>query len=382
MIVSKEPGCLSPRFSFNVPARVVGAIALVFALIGIACASILVVVVQSEISPYATTFNRLFIATPVFFVWHSLQHEAKTSDASVQGSTLLQSLLPSCLGWSDSCLIVLSGLAFSGSLSLWAWSLTQTSVANATLLDNMLPIFTTLGGWLLFRETFSKKFLLGMGVAIAGVVIIGLEDFQVADGGCFVGDIAAMGASLLAAVNILCIERLRPRYSAPWIMMWTSFIGSLFIAGILLILQDGFVPSTLNGWAAVLALAIISQVLGQGLLTYALKEFSAGLVTVSVLAIPVIAALMAVVAFSETLSLINWCAFGVVLIGIYISVSAQITPNNQSLPIAALESADNIRDFQDIPHVTSIVVTGESGQVVEIVTSVTSLDTGELATPL
>ncbi len=63
--------------------------------------------------------------------------------------------------------------------------------------------------------------------------------------------------------------------------------------------------------------------MGEGLLTYCLKAFSASLVSVSMLLIPVVAAMVAMVVFGETLSVLNWMAFAVVLIGIYISVSAQ-----------------------------------------------------------
>ena len=47
-----------------------------------------------------------------------------------------------------------------------------TSVANATLLPNFAPVFVTLAGFLLFGERFSKLFLAGMAIAIAGAVIL------------------------------------------------------------------------------------------------------------------------------------------------------------------------------------------------------------------
>jgi drug/metabolite transporter (DMT)-like permease len=77
------------------------------------------------------------------------------------------------------------------------------------------------------------------------------------------------------------------------------------------------------GWSAVIFLAIVCQVMGQGLLTYSLKQFSSGLVAVSMLTIPVLAAILAMLVFSEKLSLLNWLAFLVVLTGIYLAVSAQ-----------------------------------------------------------
>lgn len=41
------------------------------------------------------------------------------------------------------------------------------------------------------------------------------------------------------------------------------------------------------------------------------------------LAIPVIAAILALIIFSEQLSLFNWLAFAIVLSGIYLAISAK-----------------------------------------------------------
>ncbi len=55
----------------------------------------------------------------------------------------------------------------------------------------MMLIFTTLGGWLIFRQQFVARFLIGMAVAILGAIAIGIEDLQV-DGGGLIGDGAAL----------------------------------------------------------------------------------------------------------------------------------------------------------------------------------------------
>lgn len=286
------------------------------ALLGIAFASILLVIAETELSPYAATFDRLSIATVVFAGWWISQRLVRQRLAQIGTGEDSAPLDTFVLG-----LILLSGLAFSSSLSIWAWSLTQTSVANSTLLNNMMPIFTTLGAWALFKEHFSQRFLWGIAIAIAGVIIIGVEDLQMTGG--LLGDGAALLAAMLSAVNILCVQQLRKRFDAVWIMMWTSLIGSGVLLTIIWLRQEPIFPSTATGWGAVISLAALSQVLGQGLLTYCLKALSASFVSVSMLAIPVLAAVLAVVLFDETLSLLNWLAFAVVLCGIYVSVSAQ-----------------------------------------------------------
>jgi len=194
----------------------------------------------------------------------------------------------------------------------------------------MMPIFTTLGAWLLLGQRFQAKFLLGMAVALGGAIAIGVEDLQVADSN-ITGDIAALFAAMLSATSILSVEQLRIKFSTPTIMLWTSLIGSLFIFPIVLLSEGQLFPTSWVGWSAVISLALICQVIGQGLLTYSLARFSSGLVAVSMLTIPVIAAILAMIILSEKLSLLNWLAFAVVLAGIYLSVSAQGV-EQESLP--------------------------------------------------
>ncbi len=194
----------------------------------------------------------------------------------------------------------------------------------------MMPIFTTLGGWLILRQRFSARFLIGMAVAILGAIAIGIEDLQVADSG-LIGDGAALLAAAFSAISILTIEQLRVQFFTAIVMQWTSFAGGLFLLPLVLLTGDRLLPTSNTGWLAIVGLGLISQAVGQGLLTYSLAKFTSSFVAVSMLAIPVIAAILALVIFSEQLSLFNWSAFAVVLSGIYLAISANNNP--KQLPI-------------------------------------------------
>eukprot|EP00439_Symbiodinium_sp_Y106_P081828 s792_g20.t4 len=198
--------------------RFIDGLALAAALLGVASASILLVFAERELTPYAAAFNRLGFATIIFVAWNIGQgflYQLGDGTATAPARPLRAAFWMVASG-ADVALFFTAGLAFSSSLSIWAWSLTQTSVANSTLLHNMMPIFTTLGAWLFFRQTCSRKFLLGMAVAMAGVTVIGVEDFQVNRG--HLGDAAALLAALLSSVNILVVKQLRHHFEAPTIL--------------------------------------------------------------------------------------------------------------------------------------------------------------------
>ena len=293
-----------------------GAIALGVALLGIATASILIAIASTEMTPNAITCDRLLIATIVFSIWNTFQ---LSDEEEIGRSTYTARAI---------FLLLIAGISFAISLALWAWSLTQTSIANSTLLNNMMPIFTTLGGWLVFRQKFSRRFLIGMAIAVLGAVAIGIEDLHVADSN-LLGDTAALTAAAFSALSILTIEQLRVQFSTSVIMQWTSLAGGLFLLPLVFLTEGQLLPASNTSWLAIIGLGLVSQALGQGLLTYSLAKFSSGFVAVSMLAIPVIAAILALAIFSEQLSLFNWLAFAVVLCGIYLAISAK---DNLELP--------------------------------------------------
>ncbi|MGC1219138.1 MAG: hypothetical protein WA883_16825 [Phormidesmis sp.] len=171
-----------PKFPFASLAIWLAPLALCLALIGISSASILVVIAEQEIGPNATTCNRLGIAAIAFGLWNGTQWIRHNLTGSLTGS-LTSSLTGN----------------------------------NSTLLNNMLPIFTTLGAWAVLGRQFFKRFLLGMGVAVVGAIAIAIQDLQVSSG--LMGDVAALFAAILSAVNILSVEQLRVQFSAPSIML-------------------------------------------------------------------------------------------------------------------------------------------------------------------
>ena len=149
-----------------------------------------------------------------------------------------------------------------------------------------------------------------------------IEDLQVADSN-LLGDSAALTAAMFSAISILTIEQLRVQFSTAIVVQWTSLAGGLFMLPLTLFGSGQLLPTSNIGWLAIIALGLISQAIGQGLLTYSLAKFSSSFVAVSMLAIPVIAAILALIIFSEQLSLFNWLAFAVVLSGIYLAISAK-----------------------------------------------------------
>ena len=292
---------------FSDNTHILGIIALAMAAIFTAFAGIFIKISETEIGSNATIFNRLWIATIFFWLWELVVDSPPIEDSDTKD-------------YQQKALLILLALVSTVSMMCWAWSLTQTSVANSTVLRNLTPIFTSIGGWLLLNQHFERKFILGMIIAIIGSITIGWDDFYV-DQGNLLGDGIALFSALFYAAYLLIVEHLQLRVNVTKILLWRCTIGTLFLFPIVLLTEDHIFPTSGKGWLSVIALALICQVLGQGLLIYSLKYFSSGFVAVFLLVSPIITALLAWLIFAESLDILNGVAFIVVLSGIYLAKS-------------------------------------------------------------
>jgi drug/metabolite transporter (DMT)-like permease len=296
---------------------------LCLALLSIASAAIFIKFSEQEISPYATAFNRFWMTTVILGLWSGFRavRQQRENRETPQSSPYTAATIGQ---------LFLVGLFLAADLILWAWSLTQTSVANATLLANLTPVFSCLGGWLFCRRRFDRQFLLGMVIAIAAIFAIGFNDCQLASGK-FLGDIAALIAAVSFSVYLSVLERLQNQLGATKIVFWSSAIATVVSLPIVLIDGGQVFPTTWQGWLTVISLAGVCQILGQGMLVHSLDQLSSEFVALFLLLEPIVAGVGAWALFSEKLGLLNLVAFAIALAGVYLSLSSPSALRNEAI---------------------------------------------------
>jgi drug/metabolite transporter (DMT)-like permease len=293
-------------------ANLLAFLTLLIALLSVSFAPIFIRLSETELGANATVFNRLFIFLLVFGLGRIIsQRLSPAPEASLQPSPTRQQWL----------LLGSVGIISILSLVLWAISLQYTSVAKSMLLNNLTPIFTSLGSWLFLGKRFDNKFLAGMGIALSGAIALGLEDLNGAEG-LLVGDIYAVLSAVFLGIYFLVVEQLRSRFSATTILLWRCGIGSLLLLPIILFTEGQVFPTTTTAWLAVIGLGIVSEGLGQRLLAHSMHVFSSSFISLFLLLEPIISAILAWVIFVERLSPITWLGFAVVLTGIYLAQSS------------------------------------------------------------
>ncbi|SDO82714.1 Permease of the drug/metabolite transporter (DMT) superfamily [Streptococcus equinus] len=224
--------------------------------------------------------------------------------------------------------IVLAGAFLAGDLTFWNTSFSYTSVANSNLLVNLTPFTVIPVSYFLFKEKITPKFLLGGLITLTGVLVLMANKVTMSPNR-LLGDSMSLGASVFYAMFMITVYKLRDTVKSN-IIMFISAFGTLLVLAIVIFFTEGFyLPKNFGELWPLLALALVSQILGQGLLAYCLGKVSACLSCLITLSQPVVAALYAWVIFQESLNLQTVIAILITLTGVYLAktqTSTEITP--------------------------------------------------------
>lgn len=277
--------------------RAAATLALLAGATSIAFAPILVRL--AETGPVATAFWRVLLSLPVAWLWFGRKAPQRQPGES------RASYAP----------LVLAGLFFAGDLGIWHVSIVLTSVANSTLLVNTAPVFVTLGAWLLFKQRTRPLFWLGLLLALVGAALL-VRASLFAGQTQLAGDALALVAALCYAGYQLSVYQARTRWPTSAIMAVSGSITCLALLPYLAWSGEVLLPDTTAGWSVLVALAIVPQLLGQGLITYAVAHLPASFSSVGLLLQPVMAALFAWALLGEVLTSVQLLGGLVVLAGI------------------------------------------------------------------
>ena len=257
----------------------------------------------SDTGPVASAFWRTALAAPLLWLWLA---RAGESPRPIPRASRLTPL-------------IVAGLFFALDLGVWHWSIVWTSVANSTLLANLAPIFVTLAGWLVWKQRVTRTFLVGMVVAIAGMFVLVGPNFAIG-GTRLLGDALGALTAVFYAGYMLAIKQARDaRASTVRLMAWSTTITAIALLPVALLSPQPMLPAAAGGWLVLLALALVTQILGQGLIAYAFAHLPASLSSVSLLIQPVVAALAAWALFGEAVGPAQWIGGAIVLAGIWLA---------------------------------------------------------------
>ena len=303
MTISEQVGAAGARIGVRLGAVRLALLALLLGAFGTSLSGIFVKL--SELPPTATGFHRLFLSAPVLWLWLRWERPRRPEYRA-----------PS--SWRDYFHLTLAASFYGINTALWCWCMKFTSVANGQLIVSVSPICVALAAFVFLGERMGAVFFLGLAMTLAGVALL-MGQSSTIGGEHLLGDLLALTGAFFWSLYLLAIQRLRRRFSTATIMTWTAVVSSILLLAGSAAAGEQLVPTTLAGWAVVLGLALVSQVAGQSLITYGIRQLPVSFTAVALLIQPFYAALVAWAALGEAPTLMQVIGGSVILGGIILA---------------------------------------------------------------
>ena len=285
--------------------------ALVALFVGALCIGLAPIFVRmGGVGPSAAAFWRTLLALPLLALIPRRSDEQQASQGDRRG-------------------LWIAGLCFAGDLAVWHRAIGYTSVANATLLANLSPVFVALALRFFWHERYQTRFWLGLALGLGGAALLVAESFSISARGAF-GDSLGVVAAVFYAGYQIAVSRVRQRCSTRQVMLVTSAVTAGVLLPVVLLTHETLFPADARGWWILLALAAISHVGGQGLIAYALAGLPAAFASVGLLVQPVAATLFAWILLGERCSGLQGLGGAIVLSGILLCRLATLRPSPQN----------------------------------------------------
>jgi drug/metabolite transporter (DMT)-like permease len=215
------------------------------------------------------------------------------------------------LPWRHELGFALAGLALAIHFGSWIASLDYTTVAISTLLVTTTPIWTEAFEVVRSRRLPARTYVVALACGIGGVAaIVSATTSQAAPipGHALLGEgLALIGSLAIGAYLIIVrdagnalVERLPTRAIVLRTYGWAALALTV---GAVATGQSPPAAADTRAWGGILAMALVSQLLGHTALNAALRDFTPSIVALTTLLEAPIAAGLAALIFHETLSL-------------------------------------------------------------------------------
>ncbi|MEK9210607.1 DMT family transporter [Sphingomonas sp. 2378] len=257
--------------------------AVIFANVALAFGPLLVR--MADTGPVASAFWRIALAAPVLALV-ALLGPARPRIPG-QGQVGLWGLL------------LIGGVAFAGDLGTWHIGIQQTTMANATLFGNSATFIFPLYGFLVARAWPSRAQGVALILAAVGAGLLMGRSYQV-DPRHLVGDLLCLLAGLLYAVYFILMSRVRVAMPPVPALAWSTVASIVPLLIFALMLGERIWP---GHWGPLILLAVGSQIVGQGLMIYALGLLSPLVIGLALLVQPMVATAIGWIVYGETLAL-------------------------------------------------------------------------------
>lgn len=246
----------------------------------------------ADTGPVAAGFWRVFLALPVLAIL------AKANRQPLAG-----------LPWKVVAAVLLGGTLFGLDIASWHVGIGMTRLANATLFGNAGSIILMVWGFIAWRRLPRGLEWLALTAALSGAAILMGRSFAISPR-TLLGDVFCLAAGILYAGYLLILHDARRALGGWSLLTWSCTASAPVLLAVAVLAGERIMP---HNWWPVVGLAISSQLIGQGLLVYALRHFPPLVIGIALLSQPAVAAVAGWLSFGEALTPLDF--LGIALVG-------------------------------------------------------------------
>jgi drug/metabolite transporter (DMT)-like permease len=215
--------------------------------------------------------------------------------------------------------VLVGGVLFGLDIASWHIGIGMTRLTNAALFGNAGSLILMVWGFIAWRRLPAGREWIALLAAVGGAAILLGRSLEISPR-TLAGDLFCLLAGVLYAGYLLILQDARKSLGSWALLTWSCLASAPLLLGIALLLGEPVWPTD---WTPLIGLAISSQLLGQGLLVYALRHFSTLVVGIALLCQPTVAALAGWISFGEVMT-------GVDMIGVALVGSALVLAKRQA----------------------------------------------------
>ena len=213
-----------------------------------------------------------------------------------------------------------AGVLFAADIASWHLGILRTTLANATLFGNSATLIFPIYGFLVARAWPTRGQALALVLAAAGAALLLGRSYQL-DARNLAGDLLSLLAGVLYTGYFILMARARESMAPLSSLALSTVASTVPLLALALALGERVWP---HAWGPLIALALVSQVIGQGCMIYALGRLPPLVVGLGLLVQPVVAAAIGWWRYGERLTLPDLA--GAVLVAVALVLVRRATP--------------------------------------------------------
>jgi len=197
---------------------------------------------------------------------------------------------------------IAAGISLAAHFATWITSLSYTSIAASTTLVTTNPIWVAVLSWLWFGEIPGMITICGIGMALAGGLLIGLGDLNPLINGSnpILGDsLALLGSWAVSFYLLFGREAQRHGLGIASYIVLTYSTAAVVLLPLPLLAGASYSGYPDKVYLYVFLLGLVPQVIGHTSFNWAVRWLSPTLVTLTILAEPIGSSILGFVMFKE-----------------------------------------------------------------------------------